>query len=344
MDLFRIWLPIADTEFNILALLGTGFAVGVLGGFFGIGGGWIVTPTLNILGFPMPMAIGTGLANMTGQSTIAGIKHRRMGNVDCPLGVITGLCMLGGVEVGARVVMRLEALALADTAVRCIYMLLLTSVGGYMLWEYTWGHARGPQREGVHEGGPQRAKNAGLLTGVRSLALPPMIRIKGADARVSLWVVVVIGFGTGLLAGIMGVGGGLALVPAFVYLLGLPTAVAVGTSLVCVLIAGSYGAFTYGLKGRLALVAALLLLVGAAFGAQIGASAVRYVTGRGVRCLYSVMLLMAAFAILLMQLGHTTPAAVTILGGGLLMCIVIVSRALAGRRGQGAPHPSGGRE
>ena len=102
MGIFDIYLPIAGMQFNALILIAIGFSVGVLGGFFGVGGAWVVTPALNAFGFPMSYAIGTDLAHIFGKSIVATAKHRKMGNVDMKLGLISIVGSVIGVEIGAR--------------------------------------------------------------------------------------------------------------------------------------------------------------------------------------------------------------------------------------------------
>src|SRR3972149_856911 len=118
MDIFNVYLPVAGMEFNVLLLLLIGTTVGVCGGFFGIGGAWIVTPALNIFGFPMPYAIGTDLAHMGGKSIVSTIRHSKFGNVDVALAVSMILGTTVGMELGARLVMYLERLGLAESVIR----------------------------------------------------------------------------------------------------------------------------------------------------------------------------------------------------------------------------------
>ena len=135
-DMFNIYLPIAAREFNALILIAIGFAVGVLGGFFGVGGAWVVTPALNIFGFPMAYAIGTDLAHIFGKSIVATAKHRKMGNVDMKLGIVSILGSVVGVELGARLVMYLTKKGFAGPVVRYTYIFLLFGLGIYMLYDY----------------------------------------------------------------------------------------------------------------------------------------------------------------------------------------------------------------
>lgn len=239
----------------------------------------------------MPFAIGTGLANITGQSALATVKHRKMGNIDLALGVPVGLCMVFGVEGGARLVLWLEQMGLADQAIRWFYTLFLSGLGVLMLVEYVLGKEQREEQRANAENGedpPAATAKAGVIRKYDFLKVPPTVHLRSCELEISLWVLGVTGVTIGFLAGIMGAGGGFALVPVFVFLVGTPTYVAVGTSLVCVMISGAYGAFTYALKGRTELVAALLMMTGAAIGAQLGSAAIRHVHGAGVRLLYSL--------------------------------------------------------
>ena len=133
MDIFNIYLPVAGIEFNILLLLAIGFCVGVLGGFFGVGGGWIVTPALNIFGFHMAYAIGTDLANIFGQSIGATKKHHKMGNIDWKLGFISILASIIGLEIGSQVVLFLEKAGDIGSIVRWCYLFLMFGLSSIAL-------------------------------------------------------------------------------------------------------------------------------------------------------------------------------------------------------------------
>src|SRR4030066_131164 len=136
VDFFNVYLPIAEMQFNAPILVAIGFSVGVLGGFFGVGGAWVVTPALNIFGFPMAYAIGTDLAHIFGKSIVATAKHRKMGNVDMKLGLMSIVGSVIGVEIGAQNVMWLTKLGIAGPVVRYLYMFLLFGLGIYMLYDY----------------------------------------------------------------------------------------------------------------------------------------------------------------------------------------------------------------
>ena len=320
-----VLLPIAEVQTSILILVAIGFGVGVLAGFFGMGGGWIITPFLHILGLPMPLAVGTGLANIAGQGALGSVKHRKMGNVDYRLGAIIGLSMIAGVEGGKRVIMALDSIGVVDSVVRIMYFLLLGGLGIFMLVEYCMEMRRRSPKRGQEAGLIEEPKGQ-TFSGLASIRVPPMMECRSADRRTSLWTLIGMGVAVGLLAGMMGSGGGFALIPILIYVVGVSTYVAVSTSLFCVMISGGYGAFTYALGGRADLVAAIWILLGSAVGTQFGSSAIRYVNGYGIRLLYSLMLMLAAASVLMKHLGLGSAALVTALAGTLLMCSIILAR------------------
>lgn len=333
MDLFTIFLPIAGIPFNVLLLLLIGFTVGVCGGFFGIGGAWIVTPALNIFGFPMPYAIGTDLAHMGGKSIVSTIRHGKFGNVDVRLGVSMIVGTMVGMELGASLVMYLERSGLAEDYIRKAYVAFLALIGSSVLYDYI-GHVRRSARGGGAAGAgvPQHATVAQRLQRMR---LPPMVDFKASGIRCSVWLPIFVGLLTGVVAAVLGVGGGFIRMPALIYLIGCPTLVAVGTDLFEVMITGAYGAFTYGVKGRVDLIAAMWMLVGAAIGAQLGTVAVKYVRGYSIRLLFAVTIFIACISVLLKQLALQAASSVTILAAGSIISLVILSllvRGIAGER------------
>jgi uncharacterized membrane protein YfcA len=337
MDMFNVYLPIAEMHFNGLILVSIGFAVGVLGGFFGVGGAWVVTPALNIFGFPMAYAIGTDLAHIFGKSIVATAKHRKMGNVDMKLGILSIVGSVVGVEAGAQVVMWLTRIGLAGPVVRYSYMVLLFGLGSYMLYDYLTKDKRAAA---------QAAKAAKAATGVaaaprKAWNLPPMIHFPASGITISFWTVTGVFFFTGFLSGFLGVGGGFIRMPALIYLIGCPTAIAVGTDLFSVLFSGAYGCWTYGVKGAVDIIAAIYMLVGASIGAQIGVTAVKYVRGYGIRLLFAVMIILAGVSVLLKQAELTTLAAWVVMSAALGMCVIIMLKLWAGFKKEKAEKAAG---
>ena len=329
MGIFDIYLPIAGIHFNILILIAIGFAVGVLGGFFGVGGAWVVTPALNIFGFNMAFAIGTDLAHIFGKSIVATAKHRKMGNVDIKLGLVSIIGSVIGVEIGARMIMWLSELGktplrpggYAGPVVRYTYMLLLFGLGLYMLYDYMTKDKRAAKQAAKQA----EAARAGISTEPKKrFQIPPMMHFPTSGITISFWTVTGVFFFTGWLSGFLGVGGGFIRMPALIYLIGCPTAIAIGTDLFSVLFTGAYGCFTYGVKGRVEIIAAVVMLIGASVGAQIGVTAVKYIRGYGIRLLFAIMILLAATSVALKQFGITTLAGIVVMGAALGMCLVIM--------------------
>jgi uncharacterized membrane protein YfcA len=295
--------PVSGAEVNPLLLIGIGLAVGVCSGFFGFGGGFMTTPALNIFGFPMPYAIGTDMTQMAGSSFMSTMKHLRFGNVDIRLALCMVVGTMSGVELGKHLVLYLENIGSADMVIRWIYIVVLVALGLYMLREALKAASKEnaillDQKKAGPEG-PSR-----LVEKIRSFSLPPVISFPVSGIpQMSIWVPIGVGFITGLLAGVLGVGGGFIRMPTLVYLLGVPTVIAVGTDLFEVIISGAYGAFTYALADRVELLAAGIVLVGASIGVQFGARATRYVRGEKIRFFFALTILMAGVSVVLKQFG-----------------------------------------
>jgi uncharacterized membrane protein YfcA len=300
-------MPIAGVKIFWPGLIILGIGVGIIGGFFGMGGAWMVTPGLNILGFPMAFAIGTDIAHMAGKSLISTMRHGKFGNVDYKLGLIMLIGTVVGFEVGAQMIMWLERLGRVDIVVRYMYLVLLA----FIAWMVFHDVARKRQKE-------REAKAAGkpvdaLTTGIEwhktfhKIHIPPMIHLNVAGIYCSAWLPIFVSFLTGWLAGILGIGGGLIRMPSLIYILGCPTHVAVGTDLFEVMISGLYGAATYTFKGRTELVAAIIMLVGASIGAQIGTVATKYIKGYGIRIAFGLAVIGCALSIILKLLAGYFP-------------------------------------
>jgi uncharacterized protein len=327
MDYFTIYLPIAGIHFNVLLLLFIGFTVGVCGGFFGIGGAWIVTPALNIFGFPMAYAIGTDLAHMGGKSIVSTIRHGKFGNVDIRLGAAMIIGTTVGMELGANLVMALERAGLAESVVRKIYLVFLAAIGSYVMYDYI-SHTRKAKEAAAT--GAVVAGGETVARRLQRIRIPPMIHFKASGVTCSLWLPVLVGLTTGVVASVLGVGGGFIRMPALIYLIGCPTLVAVGTDLFEVMITGAYGAFTFGVKGRVELIAAMWMLMGAAAGAQMGTVAVKYVRGYAIRLLFAITIFVACASVLFKQLELQTLSAITIVTAGALISSVIIGLLIRG--------------
>ena len=337
MDFLNIFLPIAQQEFSILLLVGIGFCVGVLGGFFGVGGAWIVTPALNIFGFPMPLAIGTDFAHIFGKSIVATKKHGKMGNVDWKLGITTMVGTIPGVWVGAQLIMFLDGLGkqsgtdIVGSAVRYTYIVMLLGLGIFMMYDYFVLRKR---KEATKNLPPVPGKKT-FIDRLRSLKLFSISYPKSNIESISVLIVFGVFFFCGFISGFLGVGGGFIRMPSLVYLIGVPTALAVGTDLFIVMLDGAYGCFLYSLYGRTELIAAVIMLLGASVGAQIGVTAVKYVRGYGIRLLFAIMVFCAGISVVLKQLDTMTAmpglkiaSGWVIMGSASIMCFIIIFRLI----------------
>ena len=340
MDMFNIYLQIAGIQFNVLVLLLIGFTVGVCGGFFGIGGAWIVTPALNIFGFPMPYAIGTDLAHIGGKSIVSTIRHGRFGNVDVKLGASMIVGTTIGMELGANLVMALERAGLAETYIRKAYIIFLTLIGSYVLYDYLQFTRK--QRAQAAAAAPASENNT-FAQRLQRLRIPPMVHFEASGITCSLWLPVLVGLTTGIVASVLGVGGDFIRMPALIYLVGCPTVVAVGTDLFEVMITGAYGAFTYGVKGRVDLLAAMWMLLGAAIGAQLGTVAVKYVRGYSIRLLFAITIFIACGSVVMKQLEWQLASSITILVAGVAISAVIIGWLVNGVRRERAAARRAGR-
>lgn len=341
-----MFFPSAGVEINPLFLIGMGLAVGVCSGFFGFGGGFMLTPALNIFGFPMPYAIGTSITQTAGLGVMSTLRHGKLGHVDLRLGLLMVAGTMTGVEAGKRLVMYMEGLGNADMVIRWIYVAVLFTLGLYTFNEARKATAREVASLLGKKNSPV-APQEGFVSRIRSLNCPPFVSLPVSGiSRISVCVPLGIGFATGILAGLLGAGGGFIRLPALIYVMGVPTVVAVGTDLFEVIISGSYGAFTYALANRVELLAVVLVLVGASAGVQVGAAATRYVSAERIRYYFALTILLTAVSVLLEQvaaifgLGSLSAISCYLLlsvAGGMSMIIVILflksrSTALSPRR------------
>ena len=308
MDWLYIQMPIAGVEILWPGLIILGLGVGIIGSFFGMGGGWMVTPGLNILGFPMAFAIGTDITHMAGNSLISTMRHAKFGNVDYKLGVIMTIGTVSGFEAGAQMIMWLERIGKVDIFVRSAYLVLLTLIAWLVFTDVSQNMKK--DREARAAGRTAAAASAGIQwhRTFHKLKIPPMLHFNRAGIYCSVWLPISVSFVTGWLAGILGIGGGLIRMPALIYLVGCPTHVAVGTDLFEVVISALYGAGSYTYKGRTELVAAIIMLVGASIGAQIGSVATKYVRGYGIRVFFGVAVVGCAVSIAFKLIAAASPA------------------------------------
>jgi len=337
MEWAYMLMPISGVEMFWPGLVIMGLGVGIVGGFVGMGAAWVVTPGLNILGFPMAFAIGTDMAHIAGKSLVSTIRHGKFGNVDYPLGFAMLAGTIVGIEIGAQLIMWFEQIGKVDLYVRILYMGFLFMMAW---WIYEDRRKRKQKEIAAEAKGEKLDKLAGGIEWyktVHKLKIPPMMHFKVANIHVSWIVPIGVGLITGFIAGVLGIGGGLVRMPGLIYFVGCPTHIAVGTDLFEVMLSGLYGAITYTYKGRTELIAVIIMLVGAAAGAQVGAVATKYYKGMGIRFIYGCCVFIAATSVgqKLIARMYDIPwldtfSAVWILGGVGFMMLVIMRRFFQG--------------
>jgi uncharacterized membrane protein YfcA len=272
-------------------LIGVGFIVGILGGFFGVGGSFIAGPALYAVGVPMNFVVGTDLAHIVGKSIVAARKHRTLGNIDMKLGGIMVLGTIAGVEAGAQLIQWLKRTAHIDSVVGITFIVVLMGISGFMTWESIktirlHGHGKPPNkgREGEHPSRRDPSAAAHIARRIHRISIPPYISLPVSGIkRVSLWAIVLVAFVGGFFSGFLGGGAGYIRMPCLIYLLGIPTHIAVGTDLFEIIISASYGTITHALKGNVDILIALVMHTGAAIGAQIGATLTQFFGGPRIR-------------------------------------------------------------
>ncbi|MAS42811.1 MAG: permease [Rhodobacteraceae bacterium] len=258
-----IYLPIAEVSVNAFVLLGLGGLIGLLSGLFGVGGGFLMTPLLMLVGIPPAVAVATGANQICAASFSGVLAHWRRGAVDFRMG---GVLLAGGVAgsfVGVEIFELLTALGQVELMVSLTYVLFLGVVGGLMLIESLGAMIRA--RRGTAPRRRQRRR-------VWAHKLPLKMRFRASNLYISVIPPFLIGALVGLLSAIMGVGGGFIMVPAMIYMLGMPTAVVVGTSLFQIMFVTGVTTLLHATQTFTVDIAlALLLLVGGVTGAQVGA-------------------------------------------------------------------------
>lgn len=302
MTLLAMHFPISGTDISPVYLVVIGFLIGILGGFFGVGGSFIAGPALRAVGMHWNYAVGTDLAHIVGKSVVAAKRHRALGNVDLRLGLIMALGTIAGAEVGAQLIQLLKRQGNVDFVVSIISIAIYFSISSFMIWE-SWKTVRLQKKKGGKTAKGRQAKDessfAGLTNTVSRLPLWPMVSLPTSGIKaISLWVIIIVSFIGGLFSGFLGGGAGYIRMPMMVYLLGIPTHLAVGTDLFEIIISASYGTFSHAIKGNVDILVALVMNTGAAIGAQIGAILTQYFAGPKIRLFFVPLPLIGAAIVL----------------------------------------------
>jgi uncharacterized membrane protein YfcA len=294
--------PISGVHIDPIYLIAVGFVVGMLGGFFGVGGSFLVGPALFGVGVPMNFVVGTDLAHIVGKSIVAARKHRSLGNIDMKLGLIMVVGTILGVEAGAQAIQWLKRSAHIDAVVGITFVVVLVGISAFMTWEGIQTlrfHGKRPaankKHSNEHPSKSDHSAAAFISRAVHKISIPPHISLPVSGIRrISIWAVLFVAFAGGFFSGFLGGGAGYIRMPCLIYLLGIPTHIAVGTDLFEIIISAGYGTVTHSLKGNVDILIALVMHTGAAIGAQIGATLTQYFGGPKIRLAFIPLPLLGA--------------------------------------------------
>jgi len=257
----QIYLPIAEVSVNVFLLFGLGGLVGILSGMVGVGGGFLMTPLLFFIGIPPAVAVATGSNQIVASSVSGLLAHLKRKTVDLRMGTVLLIGGLFGAAMGVAIFNHLRALGQVDLLVQLCYVVFLGTIGALMLVE----SLRALQRAKKPGAKITRRKHGWVST------LPFKMKFRVSGLYISVIPPLMVGWAVGVLAGIMGVGGGFIMVPAMIYTLGMPTKVVIGTSLFQIIFVATFTTLSHAITNETVdVVLALFLLIGGVIGAQFG--------------------------------------------------------------------------
>ncbi|SHL38195.1 hypothetical protein SAMN05444414_11273 [Roseovarius marisflavi] len=285
----QIYLPIAEVSVNAFLLLGLGGIVGILSGMFGVGGGFLITPLLFFIGIPPAVAVATGTNQIVASSFSAVLAHLKRRTVDLRMGTVLLIGGLIGAGLGVFIFNYLKSLGQVDLLVKLCYVLFLGVIGAMMFVESV--NAIRNTRKGK---APKRKKHNWVH------ALPFKMRFRTSGLYLSVLPPLAVGLAVGILAAIMGVGGGFIMVPAMIYILGMPTKVVIGTSLFQIIFVTAFSTMLHATTNyTVDIPLALLLLIGGVIGAQFGTIIGLKLKAEQLRILLAIMVLAVCFKLAL---------------------------------------------
>jgi uncharacterized membrane protein YfcA len=294
-----MFFPISGVHINPVLLGLLGLVIGILGGFFGVGGSFLSGPSLFSLGMPYHFVVGTDLIHIVGKSIVAARQHRILGNIDLKLAMVMMIGTLVGSETGVDAIEALKHSGAVNLVVGVTAIVVFTGISFFGGWE-SWQALR--KSRASSEKGDDPKKDVlvfdRLAKVFQGLPLAPRISLRQSGiARVSIWPIVLVSFVGGFFSGFLGGGAGYIRMPAMVYLLGIPTHIAVGTDLFEIIISAGYGAIRHAMNGNVDILVALVMHTGAAVGAQIGAKLTQYFSGPWIRLAFAPLPLIGAIMV-----------------------------------------------
>jgi uncharacterized membrane protein YfcA len=307
----EVYLPIAGMSINILYLMGLGGIVGFMSGLFGVGGGFIMTPLMMMAGIPPAVAAASDSNQIVAGAASGAYAHWRLRNVDMKMGMVLLSGGLVGGTVGVQIVKWLRELGNIEFAMKLLYVLMLSFIGGLMFMEslstIRRSHSRTPKPV------PDKKMKPSMWS-----RLPLQMHFAQSNLRTSIIFPFMIALLVGALAALLGVGGGFIMVPAMIYVIGMPTIVAVGTDLFQIVLTTANVTFQQAIMNQTVdLLLAMLLLIGSTVGAQFGARVGRKLRGEQIRILLAtIVLLFAVKFVLDLLLEPANLIALSSVGGG----------------------------
>ena len=293
-----MYFPISGTHLDPIVLVLLGFVVGVLGGFFGVGGSFLAGPALFAMGVPFNFVVGTDLLHIVGKSLVAAREHHLLGHIDLKLAAVMVIGTIAGSETGVQAIEYLKQGAHVNLVVGIVSIVVFTLIGifaGIEGWTVLRLH-----RSGAQEGGREKDRLAfGFFArAMEGIQLPPRVRLEQSGIEsISVWSIVLVSIIGGLFSGFLGGGAGYIRMPCLVYLLGIPTHVAVGTDLFEIVISAGYGAVRHAMNGNVDILIALVMQTGAAIGAQTGANLTQYFSGPRIRLAFAPLPMLGAILV-----------------------------------------------
>lgn len=282
----QVYLPIAEVSVNAFLLLGLGGLVGILSGMFGVGGGFLITPLLFFVGIPPAVAVATSANQIVASSVSAVLAHLKRKTVDLKMG---GVLLIGGLigsAIGMVIFNTLRSLGQVDLLVNLCYVIFLGTVGALMFVESLRALRRTRRTPGT--AGPRKPRRQRTWI----YALPFKMRFRVSGLYISVIPPILVGMAVGILAAIMGVGGGFIMVPAMIYLLNMPTKVVIGTSLFQIIFVTAFTTLLHAITNQTVdLLLALVLLIGGVVGAQFGTTIGARMKAEQLRILLAVLVL-----------------------------------------------------
>ncbi len=284
----NLYLPIAEMSVSVATYLALGAAVGFISGLFGVGGGILLTPLLTFLGVPTAVAVATGNAHVVASSVSGAVTQYRRNNIDVRMGAVMLIGGLVGTFIGVDVVRLLRKAGLFEVTVSLSYVTFLGVVGTLMIVEglSTWRRAQQP-------GVALSARRSGQHTWVDRL--PLKMRFHRSKLYISVLPPIIIGMFIGFMSAIMGIGGGLVMIPAMIYLLRVPTGVVIGTSLFQIVFVAAFATILHAVQNKTVdVVLAAILMAGGVIGAQFGIIAGERLKNEHMRVLLAALVLIIA--------------------------------------------------